>query len=114
MHGYNADLFAKFGVELPHDGMTWQDMMNTARRFPAEGQGEDRIYGFALGHATSFSELALLIRSSQSLTMNRPETGELTLNSDGWKQAYRTALDGIESGAVAGPVNPAEPDKPTT
>lgn len=97
---YNADLFAKYGVELPHDGMTWQDIMNTARRFPAEGQGEDRIYGFALGHASSFDELAMLIGSSQGLTMNRPETGELTLNSDGWKQAYRIALDGIESGAV--------------
>ena len=43
---YNKDLFNKYGVDLPHDGMSWQDILDLARRFPTEGDEKTRVYGY--------------------------------------------------------------------
>ena len=55
---YNADLFAEHGIEPPHDGMTWQDIIDTARRFPTDGDEDARVYGFgrdSYGGMTSYN-----------------------------------------------------------
>lgn len=103
---YNADLFAKYGVEPPHDGMTWQEILDTARRFPVEGDEKTRVYGFGdqYGNMT-FENLGSRIATTQGLKFINPDTMKVTLNTDSWKQAYKMAIDAVESKAVYNPQN---------
>ncbi|RCX18987.1 multiple sugar transport system substrate-binding protein [Fontibacillus phaseoli] len=101
---YNADLFAKYGVEVPHDGMTWQELIDTARRFPVEGDEKTRIYGFGEQYGgMTLENLASRIASTQGLQAINPNTMKVTLNTDSWKQAYKTAFDALESNAIYSP-----------
>lgn len=100
---YNADLFAKYGIEVPHDGMTWQEIIDTARRFPTEGDKDTRVYGFGSNYGMSMENLASSIANTQGLKYLNTDTMKITLNTDSWKQAYKLALDAVESGAVYNP-----------
>lgn len=97
---YNADLFAKYGIELPHDGMTWQEILDLARRFPTEGDKDTRVYGFGVQYGMSMENLASYIASAQGLQFLNPDTMKVTINTDSWKQTYKLAMDAIDSKAI--------------
>jgi len=100
---YNADLFAKYGIEVPHDGMTWKEILDLARRFPTEGDKDTRVYGFGMLYGDSLESLASEIAGYQGLQMLSPSTMKLTLNSDSWVQAYKLAKDALDSNAIYKP-----------
>lgn len=100
---YNADLFAKYGIEVPHDGMTWQEILDTARRFPTDGNADTRIYGFGTDYGMTMEELASSIAATQGLKFINTDTMQVTLNTDSWKQAYKLAMDAIDSQAIYTP-----------
>ncbi|MED4954109.1 extracellular solute-binding protein [Paenibacillus macerans] len=100
---YNADLFAKYGVEPPHDGMTWQEIIDTARRFPTDGDKDSRIYGYGARYGKAFDELASSIAMTQGLQVLNPDTKKMTINSDSWKKVFQLALDGVKSKAIYDP-----------
>lgn len=103
---YNADLFEKYGVDLPHDGMTWQEIIDTARRFPTEGDEKTRVYGYGNQYGgLSLEHLASSIATTQGLQAINPDTLKITLNTDSWKQAYKMAMDATESDALYNPEN---------
>lgn len=97
---YNADLFKKHGVEPPHDGMTWQEVFDTARRFPTDGTEKERIYGYGSDYGTGISTLASNIANSQGLKFYNGQTKQLTINSDAWKSVYKMAADAVASKAI--------------
>ena len=100
---YNADLFAKYGIEVPHDGMTWQEILDTARRFPTDGDKDSRVYGFGTNYDMDLEQLASNIATTQGLKYINTDTMKITLNTDSWKQAYKLAMDAMDSKAVYDP-----------
>lgn len=100
---YNADLFKKYGVDLPHDGMTWQNIIDTARRFPTDGDDETRIYGYGSQGTLNVDTIAQEIANTEGLRAINPETMKITINTDSWKKAYQLALDVVNSGAAYNP-----------
>ncbi|GAA0137494.1 hypothetical protein YSY43_43350 [Paenibacillus sp. YSY-4.3] len=97
---YNADLFTRYGVELPHDGMTWQEVIDIARRFPAEVDEKARIYGFGDQFPLSWDSWIFTLNATYGLSMQNEQTGKLTINTPAWKNIYQLALEGWESGAI--------------
>lgn len=97
---YNADLFKKYGVEPPHDGMTWQEILDTARRFPTDGTEKERIYGYGSKVGTTLDQLATDIANSQGLSYFNEKTKKITMNTDSWKNIYKIALDAVANKAV--------------
>ncbi|WP_079912816.1 ABC transporter substrate-binding protein [Paenibacillus sp. 32352] len=105
---YNKDLFEKFGVPLPHNKMSWEEVLQLAKRFPKDGHGNDRIYGFARNSADWIvSENKALgyylmnsIGTTHGLEDMDPVKGTVTLQSEGWKHALGLAADALKSGAV--------------
>lgn len=75
---YNKDIFDKFGVAYPKDGMTWDTMYELARKLTVK-DGGTQYYGAFI----SASHLAL--RNPQSLTMIDPVKNKAVLATDGWK-----------------------------
>lgn len=97
---YNADLFKKYGVEIPRDGIGWQEMLDLARRFPSDGDEKSRVYGFGRQYSMQVDSLAQSIASTAGLKDINTDTLKVTVNTDSWKKAYQMAIDAIESKAI--------------
>ncbi|MFD3259474.1 ABC transporter substrate-binding protein [Paenibacillus lentus] len=100
---YNADLFAKHGVELPRDGMSWYDILELAKQFPTEGDEKTRIYGFDNNWGISLTQLASMISSSEGIEQIDTNAMKVTLNTESWKKIYQTALDAMKSNTIYNP-----------
>lgn len=116
---YNKDLFEKHGVPLPKNKMSWNEVLDLAKRFPKDGQGENRIYGFA---NASFAygdkkqvalEMMNGIGATSGLSFVDPDKGTVTMQSDGWKEVLLMTVEALKSGALfAGNDEKFDPNKP--
>ncbi len=102
---YNKGLFEKYGVPLPKNKMSWDEVLDLAKRFPKDGQGDKRIYGFALSHAFAGKkrlsvDLMNNIGWTSGLSYVDGTKGTVTLQSEGWRNALVTATEAMKSGAV--------------
>ncbi|MFD0712430.1 ABC transporter substrate-binding protein [Paenibacillus sp. GCM10027626] len=83
---YNADLFSKYGIEIPAKGMSWKEILELAKRFPNK---ENEAYGL---NYMDFYHMGLTIGWSEGLTANDADVTKITLQSEGWKKAFETAI----------------------
>lgn len=72
---YNKDLFDKFGVPYPKDGMTWDETFELAKRMTRQDGGKQYR-----GMTFSFQHMALL--NQFSLPHIDPASGKATFSSD--------------------------------
>jgi multiple sugar transport system substrate-binding protein len=100
---YNKTLFERHGVPLPKDEMSWEELLELARRFPTTGDDSSRVYGFSLGNLDSVFRFAMMIGSTKGLSFADPDTLTMTMNTDGWKKAAQLALDSYKSNAIYRP-----------
>lgn len=78
---YNRDIFDMFGVDYPHDGMTWDDLYVLAQRM-TRTYNEIEYKGLAMAF-THLMRLNQLSASTIDLATNRA-----VLTSDDYKQAF--------------------------
>ncbi|MEF3308554.1 extracellular solute-binding protein [Paenibacillus sp. GYB004] len=76
---YNKDLFDKFGVPYPKDGMTWDETYELSRKLTRQDGGV-QYYG------TVISPSHLAMRNQTSLHMIDPKSGKATLTGDAWNR----------------------------
>jgi multiple sugar transport system substrate-binding protein len=74
---YNKDIFDKFGVAYPKDGMTWNDAVELSR---SVAKTYDGVAYMGL-HPERFIRPAYPL----SLTLVDPKTNKAQVNSDGWR-----------------------------
>ncbi|MCC2685933.1 MAG: extracellular solute-binding protein family 1, partial [Paenibacillaceae bacterium] len=80
---YNKDLFDKFGVPYPKDGMTWDDALAVAHKMTRTEGGQPYLgMSVASGH--------LLQTNQFSLPMIDPKTNKSSAGDEGWKRIYQT------------------------
>lgn len=103
---YNADLFKQYGITPPHDNMTWQEILDLAARFPADGGEQHRIYGLSVPFVQTIDDLVAKIANTQGLSAVNPKTMQVTLNTDSWKSVWNMAINGAQSGALYLPETP--------
>ncbi|TYP73150.1 ABC transporter substrate-binding protein [Paenibacillus methanolicus] len=101
---YNKDLFDQYKVPLPTKSMTWPEVIELAQRFPTTGSEEDRVYGFAM-HVL-LSDLGSAIGETLGLRLTDSAGKKVTVQSEGWKQVYKMAVDAQKSGAFYFPGTP--------
>jgi multiple sugar transport system substrate-binding protein len=100
---YNKDLFEQYGIELPKNKMSWEDVMNLAKRFPTDGQGDQRIYGFS---ANSYMREGIpyqfmsSIGTTMGLNFINPDQMKVTVQTDAWMKAFQLTVDSVKSGAL--------------
>ncbi|MDF2717627.1 MAG: extracellular solute-binding protein family 1 [Paenibacillus sp.] len=82
---YNKDLFDKFGVQYPKDGMTWDDVFDLNQKMSRVDQGV-QYAGIAISGPQHFS------LNSLSLPYYNTKTGKPTLGEQEakWKLLYET------------------------
>lgn len=101
---YNMDLFDQYRIEPPHDGMTWQELIDLAGRFPTDGDEQSGIYGgftsFGLNKETPLDDLGARIGLSMGLKAVNLDTMKVTMDTEGWKQAYEQAQKALSTNAI--------------
>lgn len=101
---YNIDLFEKYRIEQPHDGMTWQELINLAEQFPTDGDEQSRIYGgfdtFGLSQEGHLRNLGLTIGLSMGLKAVNLDIKQATMDTEGWKQAYQQAQAALATNSI--------------
>jgi len=102
---YNADLFAKHGVEPPRDSMSWEEVFELAKRFPTDGEKDKRIYGLSMDNYMTVDNLIQMIGTSHDLRILNAEGTELLIDTDSWKQVFRSTIEAAKSGALYVPTD---------
>ncbi|MBW7458650.1 extracellular solute-binding protein, partial [Paenibacillus sepulcri] len=97
---YNKDLFTKYGIPLPEDKMSWDQLFELAQRFPTDGAKDKRVYGLSLGYNSELYQLGSLIGSSQNLSMFNATSKQVTIDTPAWKNVFEVAMKGLKSGAL--------------
>jgi len=77
---YNKDIFDKFGVAYPKDGMTWEEMRDLAVKLTRK-DGEVQYRGLE-------PDVPSRMASILSVGYVDPKTNKATLNNDSWKRVF--------------------------
>lgn len=100
---YNLDLFKEYGIEPPGESMTWEEVFELAKRFPTDGDEDDRIYGFTIdGFSTPLSTILFGIAAQNRKMLNSDGT-EVRLDTESWKKTFEQLVSVMRSGAVYRP-----------
>ncbi|MCC2686577.1 MAG: extracellular solute-binding protein family 1 [Paenibacillaceae bacterium] len=78
---YNKDIFDKFGVAYPKDGMTTDDVLALAQKVTRTDNGVAYL-GFDFGQVPQAMGTAL------SLNLVDPKTSKASIDTDGWKKVF--------------------------
>jgi len=97
---YNVDLFKKYGVELPRDSMSWEEVLELAKRFPTDGDKDKRIYGLSADNYVTVDSLIQTIGDGQDLRLLNANATEFNINTDSWKKVFQSAIIAAKSGAL--------------
>jgi multiple sugar transport system substrate-binding protein len=81
---YNKDIFNKFGVAFPKDGMKWEDAISLAGKL-TRSEGGIQYYGL---HPNNFNRF-----SSELELTYFDKTGKAKVTTDGWQKVAKTWKD---------------------
>ncbi|WP_241734716.1 ABC transporter substrate-binding protein [Paenibacillus alvei] len=96
---YNKDLFDTYHIEYPHEGMTWEDLLHLAGKFPKENGHGNSLISFATNDPSPF-EFMLKVGFGQNLTITQGNPSKATVASDPWKQIWELTLPLLNSGQL--------------
>ncbi|GGG75993.1 ABC transporter substrate-binding protein [Paenibacillus radicis (ex Gao et al. 2016)] len=97
---YNKDLFDKFGIDYPKDKMSFNELIQLAKRFPTDGSDKERIYGLKMGYSDNLFDIASTLAGAQNLAFFNAGKKEMTINTPAWKGIFEMALDAVNSKAL--------------
>ncbi len=103
---YNKDMFDKYNIPYPTDGMSWEEAMQLAARFPVQKDGDDATFG--LMQPSQTQDLFSLIRTigeAKGLLYADADSGTVSIDSPEWKAIFQTVVDGYKSGSVSMPAS---------
>ncbi|RAV08337.1 ABC transporter substrate-binding protein [Paenibacillus contaminans] len=96
---YNKDLFDREQIPYPKDGMTWEEVIALAKRFPANGEGENRIYGIYSNSPTPY-DLIGRIGGLAGQRVTDPEGSRVTVQTEEWKRSWELVIDAYRAGTI--------------
>jgi len=100
---YNKDIFQQYGVDLPKDRMSWDDVLKLAQRFPSGGSEEERIYGFEPGSGQGLFDIILDAGTTIGLTPISADGSNIVIASDSWKKVFESVMQAYQSDVLRFP-----------
>jgi multiple sugar transport system substrate-binding protein len=105
---YNKDLFDKQGIPYPKDKMSWEEVLQLAKRFPATGTDETRIYGLAQSmFMQNPFDLVQTIAEAKMWPLLDADGKNLTMDTPEWKSLFEQVVASYQSKAISQPGNAA-------
>jgi multiple sugar transport system substrate-binding protein len=101
---YNKDMFDKYGIPNPKDGMSWEEVIQLASRFPVKKDGNDALNGlFQSSDATNPAELIRTIGEAKGLLFADADAKTVSIDTPEWKSIFQLVTDGYKTGAISMP-----------
>ncbi|WP_276356058.1 ABC transporter substrate-binding protein [Cohnella caldifontis] len=98
---YNKEMFDKYGVPYPTDGMSWDDVLRLAARFPVQKDGDNAWSGlFPSSQTTDAFDLIRRIGEAKGLLYADADTGKLSIDTPEWKAIFQKVIEGYQSGSI--------------
>lgn len=96
---YNKDLFGKYGVDPPSDGMAWSDIIRLASRFVSAGSVKAGIVGYYSFGASDLASYASLMAWTEGVQSLSSDGRTARFDTPAWKSIYSSILEGYRQGA---------------
>lgn len=111
---YNKKLFDKHGIPYPKDGMSWEELLQLAARFPVkkgsdnltlgEAGREDALYGLSQSFSASDPfDLIRTIGEAKGLVYADSESRTVSIDTPEWRQIFDAVVSGYQSGSIIMP-----------
>jgi multiple sugar transport system substrate-binding protein len=101
---YNKDMFDKYGIPYPKDGMSWEEVIQLASRFPVKKDGNDALNGlFQSSQTTNPGELIRTIGEAKGLMYADADAKTVSIDTPEWKSIFQSVTDGYKTGAISMP-----------
>ncbi|MBU5442354.1 ABC transporter substrate-binding protein [Paenibacillus sp. MSJ-34] len=95
---YNKSLFDEYGVEYPHDGMTWEEVIRTAERFSARKTNDDVFFGYHEMFLQTPYDLVRRIAYTHRLSYLSADQKQVTIDTESWRQIFQLVIDALKRG----------------
>lgn len=92
---YNKKLFETYGIPLPTDSMTWDEVFQLAKRFPKTNDNGEPLYG--LYDAQLSNPLLMSLKIGENSGLSIYNNNKLTLNSTAWQRIFQDVADCLAS-----------------
>jgi len=99
---YNKQLFDKYRIDYPTDGMTWDELFHLAKRFPSNEEGKEAFYGFYYPSSV-ISNLITEIRFSAKMSYLDSD-GRVNLRTKQWKDMLSLIAEGLQEQYLYHPI----------
>jgi multiple sugar transport system substrate-binding protein len=90
---YNLDLFKRFGIEVPQDDMTWEEVLRLAHRFKTGTIDSAGIVGFHQMYAERPLDYIMTIARTEGLSMLDPASGTVTVDTPAWRSVFKQVFE---------------------
>ncbi|RXZ79158.1 extracellular solute-binding protein [Paenibacillaceae bacterium] len=100
----NKKLFEQYQIPLPTDGMSWEEVLQTAQKFAGL---EGDVTGLAFSDPASPYSLVQSMAKTQGLRSFSEDGSSITVDSPSWRQLWEDVIIGIQDGWInySGPGN---------
>ncbi|MEK0315480.1 extracellular solute-binding protein [Cohnella sp. 56] len=104
---YNKTLFDRYGIPYPASGISWEEALRLAGRFPKRDGDGQPLYGlYQPTFTVSPFDLVQRIGAAGKLAALDPKRTSLQYGSQSWSRVFKQVMEGYRSGAVAYPKAP--------
>ncbi|RKP47861.1 extracellular solute-binding protein [Cohnella endophytica] len=98
---YNKTLFQRYGVPLPDQNMTWDEILRLAGLFVDQREGDDGVRGFTMSWATNNPfDIMSYIAWTEGLAMYDKTANRLTFDSDKWHALISKVIAAYRNGTL--------------
>lgn len=101
---FNKELFDRYDVDYPTNGMTWDEVFQLAKKFPRKSEGEKKQYGLYHSYTSAPFNMVNDLRKSYGLSYVDGK-GDVNLRSAAWRHMLSLALDAYVEGYIPPPTN---------
>lgn len=98
---YNKSLFDQYKIDYPKDGMSWEEVLQLAARFPVKKGGDNALYGLSPSmQSTDAFALIRMIGEAKGLAYADSDSGTVSINTPEWKEIFKAVTDGYKTGVI--------------
>ncbi|MFB9324773.1 ABC transporter substrate-binding protein [Paenibacillus aurantiacus] len=98
---YNEELFQRYGVTPPRDGITSEEMYALANEFAMAGSGKDDVTGLHLDHVGQPFDHLWNFGMREGMTLYNMKTGKVTIDTPHWERFVGTLLQSYKLGTFS-------------
>ncbi|MBP1991867.1 ABC transporter substrate-binding protein [Paenibacillus eucommiae] len=96
---YNKDLFDRYGIDYPHDQMSWEEVLLLASKFPTQGDDGEQIYGYIQDIGPTITLIDMIAKDYKIDYLNE-DSSKIQMNTPAWKRVSELVLDGYKQGYI--------------